>query len=589
MLSGAIWFDASDRVERDVFESSGLAATADVQLHWSECQARDPYPSQPGIAILACGRSVEPIYRSPDGRWLAAMKGSMYRRDGLRHRAEGAGCRLETDSPLEWITQLFARYSDTAWSHLDGTFSLLVADLTRQQVSFVSDRFGSVPMFLRREGQRLWFSNSCKWVAEQSKVPHWDAANTDAYLAFGFVPSGARCGEIQQLTAGQSVSISAMADPQLKLVSATSDDLLSAKCATELVRAMCGRLTETPGQKALLVTGASLGQSVVEQCLQETNQDYVRVVTGRNVGSPVNQVSLVPDRLTPETFQRFCRSLVTPVADVSAIWSYLAAQWCQENERVLVTSTGQEMVDGLVRNWRPRRFVPQLGPGSISLCETLSLRMGSRMDCSPFMERIGRLCEELAQPAARRWFARWTKLSDSQRATLMRDDALRQICTDPVRYLRPFPSASRRPNGLDESSWYWQTWFEEILPTSQLQPLAAFANDFEIAYSVPWLSEKFEFISLADNWRTLRTWFRRWLRINHNKNFQTLDPASAWLNTDLREFAQDVLTQNGSQVATWLDLSELRSRLKRVEPWSPTLSKRIWMFLVLEVWLRASG
>lgn len=587
MLSGAIWFDASDRVERDVFNCFDSAETADVQMHWSECHARDPYPSQPGVAILAAGRSAEPIYRSPDGRWLAAMQGRVHRRVGLRHRAEGAGCRLETDSPLEWITQLFARYSNTAWSHLDGMFSLLLVDLTRQQVSFVSDRFGSVPMFLRREGQRVWFSTSRKWLSEQSKIPYWDAANTDAYLAFGFVPSAAHCSKIQQLTAGQSVTISATADPQQELVSATSDDHLSATRATELVQSMCERLTETPGQKALLVTGASLGQSVVQQCLQETNQDYVRVVTGRNVGSPVNQVSLVPDQLTPETFQRFCRSLVAPVGDVAAIWSYLAAQWCHENKRVLVTSTGQEMVDGLVRNWRPRRFAPQLGPGSTSLCESLSLRMGSRIDCSPFMERMGRICEEYAQPASRRWFPRWAKLNDSQRATLMRADALRQISKDPVRYLQPFPSASH-PR-LGESSWYWQTWFEEILPTSQLQPLAAFANDFEIAYSVPWLSEKFEFISLADNWRTLRTWFRRWRRMKHKKIFQTFDPASAWLNTDLREFAQDVLTQSGSQVARWLDLSEFRPHLKRVDPWSPTLSKRIWMCLVLEVWLSSSG
>ncbi|WP_292654772.1 asparagine synthase (glutamine-hydrolyzing) [Nitratifractor sp.] len=120
--------------------------------------------------------------------YAIVFNGEIYNHLELRQQLL-PGISFRTRSDTETLLQLYRRYGSSMLNDLDGMFALAILDRKRKELFLAVDRAGKKPLFLYREGQRLFFASELN-VLDRVLKPRIDEEAIATYLRCGFFPGG---------------------------------------------------------------------------------------------------------------------------------------------------------------------------------------------------------------------------------------------------------------------------------------------------------------------------------------------------------------------------------------------------------------
>lgn len=124
-------------------------------------------PDAPGmlghvrLAVIDPGGGVQPIW-SQDRRSVLVFNGEIYNYRHLRDELSVSGIAWRTQSDSEVLLELLLRQGAEALDQLRGMYAFAFWDGTRQRALLARDPTGIKPLFLRKEGETLWFASEAK-------------------------------------------------------------------------------------------------------------------------------------------------------------------------------------------------------------------------------------------------------------------------------------------------------------------------------------------------------------------------------------------------------------------------------------------
>ena len=118
--------------------------------------------------------------------YAIVFNGEIYNHLELREQLL-SGTIFHTRSDTETLLQLYRHYGSGMFRHLDGMFALAILDRKKKELFLAVDRAGKKPLFLYREGERLFFASELN-VLDRVMRPAIDEEAIAAYLRCGFFP-----------------------------------------------------------------------------------------------------------------------------------------------------------------------------------------------------------------------------------------------------------------------------------------------------------------------------------------------------------------------------------------------------------------
>ena len=121
------------------------------------------------LSIIDLNTGDQPI-RNPSGTVWTVFNGEIFNYIELRRELEAEGRTFYTQSDTEVIVHLYDRDGDRFVEHLNGQFAIALWDAARGRLVLARDRAGIRPLYLARDGGRLWFASEPK--ALLAALPH---------------------------------------------------------------------------------------------------------------------------------------------------------------------------------------------------------------------------------------------------------------------------------------------------------------------------------------------------------------------------------------------------------------------------------
>ena len=147
--------------------------------------------AQTRLAIIDLVTGDPPI-ANEDGAIGVALNGEIYNFRALQHELRERGHDLKSDGDTEVIAHLAEDHEPVALCRrLDGMFAFALWDEPRCRLLLGRDRLGKKPLYYwQGQGSELVFGSEIKAVLADPRVPRRLAPGAvDAYLTFGYVPT----------------------------------------------------------------------------------------------------------------------------------------------------------------------------------------------------------------------------------------------------------------------------------------------------------------------------------------------------------------------------------------------------------------
>lgn len=113
------------------------------------------------LSIIDLATGDQPI-RNPRGTVWTVFNGEIFNYVELRRELEAEGRTFYTQSDTEVIVHLYDRDGDRFVESLNGQFAIALWDNERRRLVLARDRAGIRPLYLARNGGRLWFASEIK-------------------------------------------------------------------------------------------------------------------------------------------------------------------------------------------------------------------------------------------------------------------------------------------------------------------------------------------------------------------------------------------------------------------------------------------
>jgi asparagine synthase (glutamine-hydrolysing) len=129
---------------------------------------------------------------SADGRYVMVYNGEVYNAEDLRAKLAGENVAWRGHSDSEVILECMARWGvrDTV-KRLIGMFAIALWDKKTGKLTLVRDRLGIKPLYWSRYDGNIAFASELKGLIAGNVISREvNRTALDAYLRFGYVPSG---------------------------------------------------------------------------------------------------------------------------------------------------------------------------------------------------------------------------------------------------------------------------------------------------------------------------------------------------------------------------------------------------------------
>ncbi|MFZ5638695.1 MAG: asparagine synthase (glutamine-hydrolyzing) [Pseudomonadota bacterium] len=113
------------------------------------------------LSIIDLSTGDQPIHNPRRTVWTV-FNGEIFNYVELRRELEAEGRAFYTQSDTEVIVHLYDRDGDAFVERLNGQFAIALWDEARRRLVLARDRAGIRPLYLARDGGRLWFASEVK-------------------------------------------------------------------------------------------------------------------------------------------------------------------------------------------------------------------------------------------------------------------------------------------------------------------------------------------------------------------------------------------------------------------------------------------
>jgi asparagine synthase (glutamine-hydrolysing) len=139
------------------------------------------------LAIIDLAKGDQP-FTSPDGNVVIVGNGEIYNSAALRKDEAARGYPFRSRSDIESVLPLYVRYGADAVRRLEGMFALAIWDARERRLVLARDRAGEKPLFYAEADGEIVFGSEPKALLAHPGVDRGlDPAAVATYLALGYV------------------------------------------------------------------------------------------------------------------------------------------------------------------------------------------------------------------------------------------------------------------------------------------------------------------------------------------------------------------------------------------------------------------
>ncbi|NND99276.1 MAG: asparagine synthetase B, partial [Pirellulaceae bacterium] len=150
----------------------------------------------------------QPMSDQNQNCWIV-FNGEIYNFADLRVELESVGHKFRSGTDTEVILRGYLQWGRDVVHRLNGMFAFAIWDRRDSSLWLVRDAVGVKPLFIRDDGQQIWFGSEIKAILADSSVPRkpdWNGLN--AFLTFGYTPAPATgFSGIEQIQPGHSLVV----------------------------------------------------------------------------------------------------------------------------------------------------------------------------------------------------------------------------------------------------------------------------------------------------------------------------------------------------------------------------------------------
>jgi asparagine synthase (glutamine-hydrolysing) len=572
------------------------------------------------LRVIDLATGDQPIYNE-DRSVVVVLNGEIYNYRELRADLIRRGHTLATQGDTEIIAHLYEEFGTDCVRRLHGMFAFALWDARRQQLLIARDRVGKKPLvYSLRDGVLSFASEMGALLADHEIPREVDHEAIDAYLALGYVPAPLTAIRgVRKLPPAHTLVVRdgrARLERYWKLDYATKLDDVPVEELCERIRA--GLLEATRKRMiADVPLGAFLSggidSSAVVAAMAQQSSEPVRTFS---IGFDHEEFDELPHArriaqqfgTVHEEFQvraqaveivpKIVRHYGEPFADSSAIPSFYLSELTRRHVTVALNGDGGDESFGGYTRYVANALAGRLDRipaparraigaaaarlpegGSVSSVRSRARRLGGALA----LDAAGRYARYMAwfdagqrrdfyapQFAADRGAAGMDAIADSWAATSGASVVDKMLEVDVDTYLAgdliPKVDIATMAYALEARS--------PFLDHELMQLAASIPADLKVRGSQKkWILRE-----------ALRGWLPGDLLDRPKQGFSV--PLSAWLRTDLRSWAHDVLLDPGTLGRGYFRPEAVQGLLDRHEAGADADDQRIWSLLMLELWHR---
>jgi asparagine synthase (glutamine-hydrolysing) len=572
------------------------------------------------LRVIDLSTGDQPIYNE-DGSVVVVLNGEIYNYRELRQELLARGHELKTQGDTEVIAHLYEDHGADCVRRLHGMFAFALWDRRREQLLLARDRVGKKPLLYTIRDGTLTFASELHALLQDDAIPREaDPVALDRFLALGYVPT--------PLTAIRGVR---KLPPAHTLVMRGGRAELNrywqldhGRKLDASVEELCERVRDAlrAATRRRMISDVPLGaflsggidSSAVVAAMAEASPEPVRTFS---IGFDHQRFDELPHaRLIAERFgtvheefrvradaievvPRIIRHYGEPFADSSAIPSFYLAEMTRRHVTVALNGDGgDESFAGYTRYvanavaGRLERVPAPLRHGLAAL----GARVREGGDVGSLRNKFRRLAGTLALDAPGR-YARYVSWFDApSRAALYTPEFAETLDGTPAERIieEAWAAASGdsvvdRMLAVDVSTYLVDDLIAKIDIATMAHALEARSPflDHELMQLAASIPADLKVRGREKKWilrQALRGWLPDEILDRPKQGFSV--PLSAWLRTDLRSWAHEVLLDPATLARGYFDQREVRRLLDRHAGGAEGDAKRIWSLLMLELWQR---
>jgi asparagine synthase (glutamine-hydrolysing) len=329
--------------------------------------------AQRRLAIIDLSAGGHQPMADSTGELHVAFNGEIYNFLEVRQELESRGHSFRSASDTEVILEAYKEWGEAFLEKLGGMFAMALYDASKRALYLARDRAGEKPLFLWQTPRRLVFASELKALFAYPEFPRrLDPAGMEHYLAFGYVPrdlclvAGVRkllpgCALRYDVDSGETKSWRYWELPEQDAnagVRSAEDltdelyDLLRGAVRRQLIADVPVGILLSGGIDSSLVT--AVAASVSSQPVKtftisfpghaaEDESPHARIVA-RHFGT--EHVELPAEEASLELLPRLARQYDEPIADSSAIPTFLVSRAIREHATVALGGDGGDELFG---------------------------------------------------------------------------------------------------------------------------------------------------------------------------------------------------------------------------------------------------
>ena len=579
------------------------------------------------LSIIDLAGGHQPMWDEPSGTGVV-FNGEIYNYAAIRDRL-AASEAFVTHSDTEVLLKTFARRGLAAVEEWNGMFAAGLWDKRARQLTLIRDRLGVKPLYYYWDGRTFLFASEIKALLASRLVPRevnrqalWD------YLTFRYVPGpDSIWSGIHKLPPGHALTVRPGGEPRLVRYWRTdvvADDPRDPVAAMERADAEFARLFTDAVHLRLVASDVPVGvllsggldSSAVSAAAVELGHrnfhtfsvgfdepDYSELgfarEMARHVGAQHHEV-VIGQREFLSALPEVVVGTDEPLADLASVPLLAVSRLAREHVKVVLSGEGSDEIfagyemDQEVRRIEKIRRLQQLPRPVLVIGE----KIGSAVLGQPFARRAARIAHEP--------LAQWNRHDRPHIAYLLTESDKRRLwdaagMDDSGRILDREYGDTRSADPLQQMlAVGQQSWLvEDLLMKADKMSMATsieLRTPFLDYRLVEWANRQPNQIKVrkvGPNQYSTKYILRRFcsrrlpasIIARPKRGFPV--PAYRWLQQGLRPWAQDLVLGNDSRLGRVFSAEPVRDLFCRAEAGLGNAAHKVWLLVILELWLRA--
>ncbi len=566
------------------------------------------------LKIIDLETGHQPIHNEDKTIWIV-FNGEIYNFRDLREMLEKKGHIFYTKSDTEVILHLYEEYGRDCVQRLNGMFAFAIWDNREERLFLARDRIGIKPLFYIEHKGSLIFASEIKSILENREISkEIDVQSLHSMMKLQYIPGPKTIfKKIEKLLPAHTltcqkggISIERYWDldltrkeksetfyskellrlleesVKLRLISEVPlGAFLSGGIDSSIIVGLMSKFSEKP------VKTYSVGFKAADSF---TELKYARLAS-RHFRTDHHEL-IMKSRDIEELLPEIVYHLDDPITDPAVIPTYLVSQLAREGVTVVLTGEGGDELFAGYRRYSLDRLAAYYSKfPSIIRKKVIPILISKLPPKGKFQQGI----EAISQPSGVQRHVAWiSKISDETLENLYTKEVKEEIKRGGLTSI--FRSYFESPQERDFRSRTLYCDVKTWLPDNLLVKVDRMSMATSLEARVPYLDHKVvELCTSMPIHLKLRGFTSKYILrkafsnlipeaiLKRRKQGFTV-PLAPWFRKELRDFVQEILSQNSIAKRGYFNYNYIKHILKEHLEGKRDYSREIWSLLVFELW-----